>query len=593
MIDISPTENVFTCSASFKDPSTLYPTTLELSSHQLLWSARHPTKDNHTIQVPYCCIYGYEAPTPAGLDVNHQDLKDIVQNTCRDRMIKVHFVEFLFSDLKAVSSPQCTTAYFLFERRADVQRFLNLAHQLGVFPRPRRILALVNPNGGVGKAKTINDTVVQPMLEHSGLDVKVQYTEYSKHGIDVAHKIDLKEVDTLAVVSGDGLLHEIVNGLLSRSDWDHARRLPIAIIPAGSGNATATSIGIRSPIVATLALIRGDTVKLDIFSLSQLDRPRIYSMLMFSWGMMADADIESDIYRWLGPLRFEIAGFIRLIRLRRYPGKVYFLPPHHKAKPSPASTLDSSRNSSHKQDAPVVQYGHLLKDIHHKPPEPWSLLPNMPFYTMLLLLNFPSAGETIYFTDSIRFNDGVMKLWYSCETRFWKIILPFVLDLTNGKLVERDLMQNKDCGGLLIIPGVEGKPNDKTTHEVVDHEQVRSESAKKLGIYQKPGIFDVDGEVMPTARTLIEVLPSFMDITIPEWFYHEKDVDRERTALAKLKTELIKEASKRQHPQQRTDGHNQVREVFLVLFTLVTVVTAYALFFNEEHRARERMAQQI
>lgn len=35
-------------------------------------------------------------------------------------------------------------------------------------------MLLVNPNGGVGKAKRINDTVVKPMLQHSGLTVKEQ-----------------------------------------------------------------------------------------------------------------------------------------------------------------------------------------------------------------------------------------------------------------------------------------------------------------------------------------------------------------------------------------------------------------------------------
>ncbi|KAF9348923.1 hypothetical protein BGX34_002161, partial [Mortierella sp. NVP85] len=155
-----------------------------------------------------------------------------------------------------------------------------------VFPKHRRILLLVNPNGGVGRAKAIYDTIVKPMLKHSGLNVQEQYTEYSKHAVDIAHKVDLKQVDTLVVVSGDGVLHEIINGLLTRADWDQARRLPISIIPAGSGT--------KSPIVATLALIRGETAKLDIFSLSQIDRPRIFSMLLFSWGMMADADLESD-----------------------------------------------------------------------------------------------------------------------------------------------------------------------------------------------------------------------------------------------------------------------------------------------------------
>ncbi|KAF8926886.1 hypothetical protein BGZ58_010840, partial [Dissophora ornata] len=360
------------------------------------------------------------------------------------------------------------------------------------------------------------------MIKHSGLTVKEQHTQYSRHAVDIAHKVDLDDVDTLAVVSGDGVLHEIINGLLSRPDWDQARRLPIAIIPAGSGNAIATSVGTRSPIVATLAMIRGETTKLDIFSVSQQNRHRIYSMLLFSWGMMADADIESDKYRWLGPLRFEIAGFIRMIRLRRYPGKVYVLPPRHKKPFTMVSPSDSPDPSG-----PLTQHASLLQDTHLEPPSPWRLLPGMPFFSMLLVLNCPSAGENIFFTTTIRFNDGIMRLYYSCETRFWKILLPFVLDQTNGKLVERGLMQDVECGGILIIPGVEGKPGDHTTHEIVHPDLVTSESAKQQNIHRKPGVFDVDGEIMPTARTLIEILPSFMDLIVPEWFHQEQDEGEE------------------------------------------------------------------
>lgn len=128
------------------------------------------------------------------------------------------------------------------------------------------------------------------------LDFCIVDTEYGRHAVDIASKVNLDEVDSLVVVSGDGVLHEVINGLLSRPDWDRARKKSIGIVPAGSGNAIAASLGIVSQFVATLTVIRGETSKLDIFSLSQLNRPKIYSMLSFSWGMMADADIESDKY---------------------------------------------------------------------------------------------------------------------------------------------------------------------------------------------------------------------------------------------------------------------------------------------------------
>ncbi|KAF9101767.1 Sphingosine kinase 1 [Mortierella sp. AM989] len=544
----------FECRAVLGDFGRTFSFTLRLTPYELTFSPREPTTLTTHSTLP---------KTPVQ--------KNPIQDSSRDCMFTLRYVEFTSQDLKASSSSNVAKVHFLFEQQSDVDRFLAFAEQYGAFPKRRRVLLLVNPSGGVGRAKTISDTVVKPMLEHSGLIFHEKYTEYGKHAVDIAHKIDLKELDMLIVVSGDGVLHEIVNGLLTRPDWDQARQLPIGIVPAGSGNAIATSIGTRSPIVATLAVIRGETSKLDIFSLSQLDRPRIYSMLMFSWGMMADADIESDKYRWLGSLRFEIAGFIRMIRLRRYPGKVYVLPPRHKN----TSELNFQQESPEPR-APAIQYGSLLKNTQEEPPSPWRLLPNMPFYSMLLLLNFSSGGETVFFTNTIRFNDGIMRLWYSCETRFWKILLPFVLDMTNGKLVERGLLQDMECGGLLVIPGIEGKPDDPSTFDVVDPELFLSESAKKLNIHQKPGLFDVDGEVMPTARTLIEILPSFMNLIVPEWHYHDKDQEeeggREKATQAKHKALLVMETSKKQQ-----SSVSRIRDVGILLLMLAALVTVPAV----------------
>ncbi|KAF9128300.1 Sphingosine kinase 1 [Mortierella sp. GBA39] len=504
--------NQFQVKASFAGYQRASDARLSLCTHELtIHTSKGSDNNTTTTQVPYSCIYGYEAPTDKATEYNDKN------------KVIVHYVAFSGPDLRNPSAAKRTTAQFLFERTEDADRFIQTARDLGAFPKPRRILLLVNPNGGVGKAKRISDTVVKPMLQLSGLTVKEQYTEYGRHAVDIAAKVDLDEVDSLVVVSGDGVLHEVVNGLLSRPDWDRARKTSIGIVPAGSGNAIAASLGIVSQLVATLTVVRGETSKLDIFSLSQLNRPRIYSMLSFSWGMMADADIESDNYRWLGPLRFDVAGFIRMVRLRRYPGKVYVLPPKHQQNPSTTKQqLTPPQSSSHKRE-PESRFQHLLDSNIKEPPKPWSVIPNIPFYSMLLLLNCPNVGETIFFTNTIRFNDGIMRLWYSAETRFWKILMPFIFDQQNGKMVERDLMKDLECGGILIVPGVEGKPDDPSTHTVIEPDWVTSPAAKAQNIYQKPGLFDVDGEVMPTARTLIEIHPSLMNILVPEWLYHKDD----------------------------------------------------------------------
>lgn len=50
------------------------------------------------------------------------------------------------------------------------------------------------------------------------------------------------------------------------------------------------------------------------------------SFLMMSWGMISDVDIESERFRSLGIFRNTIYSLLCIMRLRRYPGRLSFLP---------------------------------------------------------------------------------------------------------------------------------------------------------------------------------------------------------------------------------------------------------------------------
>ena len=52
---------------------------------------------------------------------------------------------------------------------------------------------------------------------------------------------DIDQYSALAIVGGDGTIHEAINGLLRRPD---KKKLPIGLIPNGSGDDTCGQIGI-------------------------------------------------------------------------------------------------------------------------------------------------------------------------------------------------------------------------------------------------------------------------------------------------------------------------------------------------------------
>ncbi|KAJ6610464.1 ATP-NAD kinase-like domain-containing protein [Mycena sp. CBHHK59/15] len=181
----------------------------------------------------------------------------------------------------------------------------------GITPR-RRLLVVVNPHGGQGKAKKLWHEIIEPIFTAAGCVIHVQYTgpvSSPTNAAAIARNVDLEAYDAIVPVSGDGIVNELINGLASREDALSALRMPIAPIPAGSGN--ALSVNIMGPVkvldvaYGCLNAIKGQPIPLDICSVTQGDR-RGYSFLSQAFGLMADLDMGTEWIRWVGGIRFAL-----------------------------------------------------------------------------------------------------------------------------------------------------------------------------------------------------------------------------------------------------------------------------------------------
>uniref|UniRef100_A0A671THK1 sphingosine kinase n=1 Tax=Sparus aurata TaxID=8175 RepID=A0A671THK1_SPAAU len=108
--------------------------------------------------------------------------------------------------------------------------------------RPCRMMLLVNPQSGKGQALTLYNNHIQRMLNEAGVPHTLVITERQNHARELVKEADLSQWDALVIMSGDGLLFEVINGLLDRPDWEEAIRTPLGILPGGSGNALAASV---------------------------------------------------------------------------------------------------------------------------------------------------------------------------------------------------------------------------------------------------------------------------------------------------------------------------------------------------------------
>ncbi|KAL3677372.1 hypothetical protein R1sor_027320 [Riccia sorocarpa] len=196
-------------------------------------------------------------------------------------------------------------------------------------PSPK-MLVVLNPKSGRGRAGRVFRNKVQPVLELAGFKLSVVETTGARHAQTMAMQLDLTTCpDGIICVGGDGIINEVLNGLLSRDDADQACATPIGIIPAGSDNSLVwTVLGVKDPTTAAVAIVKGGTVATDVFSVEWTKTGATYmGHTVAYYGFMSDVlELSAKYQGRFGPLRYFVAGVIRLLTLPRYKCEVQFLP---------------------------------------------------------------------------------------------------------------------------------------------------------------------------------------------------------------------------------------------------------------------------
>jgi len=97
------------------------------------------------------------------------------------------------------------------------------------------ILFLINPISGVGK-KNVIPKLIEDNLDKSKFDYKILYTDYRKHGFEIAKK-ESDNFKVIVAIGGDGTVNEIGSALINTDTF-------LGIIPTGSGNGLARHLKI-------------------------------------------------------------------------------------------------------------------------------------------------------------------------------------------------------------------------------------------------------------------------------------------------------------------------------------------------------------
>ncbi|KAH7299890.1 hypothetical protein KP509_24G035100 [Ceratopteris richardii] len=324
--------------------------------------------------------------------------------------------------------------------------------------RPKRLYILINPFGGKKLAKRIFQQKVKPFLSAAGVSFTLQETEYRNHAKELAKSMEISQYDGIVCVSGDGLLLEVLNGLLARSDWKMAMKMRLGVIPAGTGNGMAKSVlhyGNESYNVenATFAIIRGNTHSLDVATVVQGQNVH-HSVLSLAWGIVADVDIESERFRGLGELRNDIYSLIRITRLRKYRGTLAYVPaPGYEGSLDHISREDSDLLSSSIPDMNIEkgqQWGGYSGSMSVPEKSEWRIMNGN--FILVWLMNVPWATQTVLAAPKAELSDGFLDLLIIKECSRRELLKSF-LKLSDGTHVKSKIMDYLKVRAVCLAPG--------------------------------------------------------------------------------------------------------------------------------------------
>lgn len=113
-----------------------------------------------------------------------------------------------------------------------------------------RGLLVVNPRATTTSPRVI-DVIVHALSDE--LDLQVTVTTHKGHGILLGEAARKQGLDVIVTLGGDGVVNEVVNGML---DSDAETPVPLlATVPGGSGNVFARSLGLPVDAVEATGLI--------------------------------------------------------------------------------------------------------------------------------------------------------------------------------------------------------------------------------------------------------------------------------------------------------------------------------------------------
>jgi diacylglycerol kinase (ATP) len=170
------------------------------------------------------------------------------------------------------------------------------------------VALLVNPTSGKGRGGALRASVEARLRGH-GLHVRTVVGDDAVHARDLAAAAVTEGVDAVVALGGDGMVHlalQVVAGT----------EMPLGIVPAGTGNDLASSLGLPSdPLAAADVIGAGSLRRIDAVRVGE----RWFGCVLGA-GFDSAVNERANRLRWpRGPARYNLAIALELPRFKPLP----------------------------------------------------------------------------------------------------------------------------------------------------------------------------------------------------------------------------------------------------------------------------------
>jgi diacylglycerol kinase (ATP) len=118
-----------------------------------------------------------------------------------------------------------------------------------------RVSVILNPHAGRGRGAKVHSLIKEAIPEASVLQ-----TRFAGEAEALACQAARDGADIVVAAGGDGTLCEVLNGI-----WPHRKRLKLAVLPIGTGNDFARTLGIGTDFPKAIEVIRaGHCQRVDV-----------------------------------------------------------------------------------------------------------------------------------------------------------------------------------------------------------------------------------------------------------------------------------------------------------------------------------------